>query len=85
MYDITDLVNKILLYPHFWDKISQFFALWALYENKKHLSMRFFSQVVPRDVTLADFLTAMQNAHRTVSADDLANFESFTAKYGQHG
>jgi hypothetical protein len=53
---------------------------------KNHLSTHFFFfQVVPRDVTLADFLTAMQNAHKTISADDLANFESFTAKYGQHG
>jgi len=84
MYDITDLAKIILLYPHFLDKISQLLP-FDHYENKKQLSMHCFSQVVPRDVTMADFLTAMQNAHRTVSADDLANFESFTAKYGQHG
>jgi hypothetical protein len=48
--------------------------------------MRYFLfQVVPRDVTLADFLKAIQNAHKTISADDLANFENFTAKYEQHG
>lgn len=47
--------------------------------------MHYFFQVVPRDVTLADFLTAMQNTHKTITADDLANFENFTAKYGQHG
>jgi hypothetical protein len=27
----------------------------------------------------------MQNTHKTITADDLANFENFTAKYGQHG
>jgi hypothetical protein len=54
------------------------------YENKKH-SVHTFFQVVPRDVTLADFLTAMRNTRKTVGADVLANFESFTAKYGQHG
>ena len=84
MYDITDLANRILFYLQFWDKISQFLP-FEHYENEKHLSMQYFFQVVPRDVTLADFLTAMQNAHKTISADDLANFESFTAKYGQHG
>lgn len=42
-------------------------------------------KVVARDVTIADFLTAMQNTHRTISSDDLAKFESFTVKYGQCG
>jgi hypothetical protein len=42
-------------------------------------------QVVARDVTLADFLTATHNTHRTISSDDLARFQSFTDKYGQCG
>lgn len=45
----------------------------------------FIFQVVARNVTLADFLTAMQNTHRTISNNDLAKFESFTIKYGQCG
>jgi hypothetical protein len=40
---------------------------------------------VARDVMLADFLTAMQNTHKTISSEDLAKFESFTVKYGQFG
>ncbi|XP_021920324.1 vacuolar protein sorting-associated protein 4-like [Zootermopsis nevadensis] len=42
-------------------------------------------KVVARDVTLADFSTAMQSTHKTVSSDDLVKFECFTVKYGQFG
>ncbi|XP_022087030.1 vacuolar protein sorting-associated protein 4-like isoform X2 [Acanthaster planci] len=42
-------------------------------------------RVKPRDVTLSDFILALQSCHRIVTADELKQFEAFTSHFGQTG
>ncbi|XP_038045623.1 vacuolar protein sorting-associated protein 4-like [Patiria miniata] len=42
-------------------------------------------RVKPRDVSLGDFILALQSCHRTVTADELKHFKDFTNNFGQTG
>ncbi|XP_071789224.1 uncharacterized protein [Asterias amurensis] len=41
--------------------------------------------VKPRDMTLQDFMKALESCHRTVTSEELKQFQDFTNNFGQNG